>query len=547
MKMMKSRIILSLMLLIVLQLNVFAQDMTKTSNKKLDDSLTEVLVLCSYDYGMDWERDMVSSFTDTLTEQYRGDISVVVDFMDTKRYVSDTYNQQLESLLNTKYENNAYDVVYAIDNAALQYVNAHYQIMFKDALVVFAGINHFQEDMVNQIDHYYGVKEVIDYRQNIQLIKQTMDHVGDIYVINDNSLTGVMLRSEMNEDLSQSELDDLHFIETVDLKYVTDQLAHLRDEDVVLLLSFTKDMEGNTYTYEYMCDKLTQSTSAPVYAGWDFYLGHGVVGGYMASSQAHGRAAAEGLVKRLENPYLENEVVDHVGNRFMFDYTKVQQFGINTNSLPKDAVIINYNPKHMSLETLLVIVLVILFILVIAFVYMLNLFRRRNREHSELSEEAGYDYLTGVYNRRKGLAVLEHNIRNSVHKEDEYALIFFDLDGLKTINDHFGHNEGDEYIKDSVSLIKHFIRKDDVFLRYGGDEFILVLKHADLIVAERICSRIAASMANFNGTNIRRYKVSFSWGIETFVADEGTNIDMIINMADQKMYTAKYNKKAVKR
>lgn len=93
----------------------------------------------------------------------------------------------------------------------------------------------------------------------------------------------------------------------------------------------------------------------------------------------------------------------------------------------------------------------------------------------EVAYESQFDKLTGVYNKISGLDIMSKFL--SAKDEDEsYALLFFDLDKFKDINDNHGHLEGDEILKGVGKAIKHICRNCDIAVRFGGDEFIILVK-----------------------------------------------------------------------
>ena len=128
------------------------------------------------------------------------------------------------------------------------------------------------------------------------------------------------------------------------------------------------------------------------------------------------------------------------------------------------------------------------------------------------------DNLTGLHKREVFLHLVDR-MDNSV----ERTMIFFDLNGLKEVNDTFGHDAGDGYIAAFAEAVKKVIRRTDLSCRWGGDEFIVVID-GDEISAEMVVSRIS-----------KLTKVSFAYGISKY----GTSFIEALNEADSKMYANK--------
>lgn len=149
-----------------------------------------------------------------------------------------------------------------------------------------------------------------------------------------------------------------------------------------------------------------------------------------------------------------------------------------------------------------------------------------------LSDLAYIDQLTGAYNRR--YCMMEIN-RRLVEKE-KFAVIMVDLNDLKYVNDHFGHGEGDFYIKHAVSKINYFTRDQDVICRLGGDEFILLLKDCTYEVASVKMEQIFEAIRE---ECLRGYLMSISYGIVSVDENSTYTTDELINKSDERMYVFK--------
>lgn len=160
----------------------------------------------------------------------------------------------------------------------------------------------------------------------------------------------------------------------------------------------------------------------------------------------------------------------------------------------------------------------------------------REREHT-LQDEANRDYLTGLLNRRGLQTTID-----SLSREDlPFALYLFDLDNLKAINDEFGHEEGDRHIQDFANLVRRHTRSEDIQCRYGGDEFVLILKHlADEESVLKKGEKICKCFRDYHRDRTIPY--SCSAGVVLCTADMKPSA-RLIEFADQALYNAKREKK----
>ena len=152
---------------------------------------------------------------------------------------------------------------------------------------------------------------------------------------------------------------------------------------------------------------------------------------------------------------------------------------------------------------------------------------------------AYHDYLTGLGNRRKFHEEFAFKLASAERYGYQLALFYLDLDRFKEINDTSGHDAGDNFLKMVANALKETIRSTDLLCRIGGDEFILLMPHADLTGVEHIAKKVnhVLKMQNFN-CNGKSYTASASIGVAVFPI-HGTTVNELIANADLAMYQAK--------
>lgn len=160
---------------------------------------------------------------------------------------------------------------------------------------------------------------------------------------------------------------------------------------------------------------------------------------------------------------------------------------------------------------------------------------------AKINELTVRDDLTGLYNDRQLGRTLEMEIRRAERYEEEFSMVFIDLDRFKEVNDTYGHPVGSRVLKETGHLIGKELREDiDTAFRYGGDEFVLILPRTGtdgaMVVAERIQSLLGKRL--FTSDDGRHFNLTASFGIATFPRDATTRED-ILRMADEAMYEAK--------
>ena len=163
----------------------------------------------------------------------------------------------------------------------------------------------------------------------------------------------------------------------------------------------------------------------------------------------------------------------------------------------------------------------------------------RIRAEEKLKYLAAIDSLTGTYNRGMGLSLLEQKIKSIRRNRGTFSICYIDVNGLKYVNDSFGHSEGDELLVLICRFITEGIRESDILCRLGGDEFIILFTNSKKENAEKVISRIISNLHKENERKLRPYDISFSHGIVQVDYEKNWSIDEIIQMADEKMYLCK--------
>ncbi len=165
-----------------------------------------------------------------------------------------------------------------------------------------------------------------------------------------------------------------------------------------------------------------------------------------------------------------------------------------------------------------------------------------DQTRAKLYHQSITDELTGAYNRRFFVEELEQAIGTARREGVPFALMQFDLDDFKLVNDTYGHQFGDEVLQTISALCRQNARQSDVFARMGGEEFAFLLRAMAqddaLRFAERIRLAIGALPLTAHGQQLR---VTISAGVSSYRA--GRSVDEILRLGDHAMYQAKANGK----
>ncbi|MDM8569375.1 GGDEF domain-containing protein, partial [Thiotrichales bacterium HSG1] len=160
--------------------------------------------------------------------------------------------------------------------------------------------------------------------------------------------------------------------------------------------------------------------------------------------------------------------------------------------------------------------------------------------HSNLQKIAALDVLTGAYNRRFGLTRLKEEFNRAIRSDTSLGIIMMDIDHFKSINDTYGHLVGDRVLGQIAESTYRALREGDVVVRYGGEEFLIILPGASLSNSLQLGERIRRLITETTVQDGEQC-ISFtaSLGITAFPEDNVKGELELVKHADDALYTAK--------
>jgi len=309
---------------------------------EVPDDTRSVMLLLSYNQGFEWTDDVVDGVVSVLPPD--ADTDLHIEYMDTKRATGDEYFDQLFSIYQTKYRNETPDVIIADEEDAYIFLKNHRDDLFPGTPVVVVGLNWREDRQAPEPPGFTGVMEDYEIPRTIDLALTLHPDTEHLVIINDNTSTAGKENDRLLRDILPAYQDDLGVIELSNLTAEGLGLAleRLPSHSVVLLLTYNQDAEGRVFTYDEMVARVTRMTDAPVYGIWDFYLGKGIVGGYMTRGFEQGVAAGE-IAEEILNgtPVAAIAPVIARPKVAMFDYSELERFGIAASALPEGSVVVN--------------------------------------------------------------------------------------------------------------------------------------------------------------------------------------------------------------
>ena len=312
----------------------------------------KILILHSYHQGFEWS-DNITSGIKSIFEKSNVEVEFSIEYLDTKKKNDSVYLSNLAYFLKSKYNTTLFDIIITVDNNAFELITT-YKIFPSNIPIVFCGINNSRHKMLQGIENVSGVIDKVNYKKNIELIFKLHPNTENIYIVIDNKTpTAVEQKKMLVEELHTFDyFNKLIFLEDLSFENMLSKVKELPDNSAILLLAFNKDKNDRYISFLELVNEVTEKSPVPVYGGWKIFLGKGIVGGLIVSGYKQGIKAGEIALKIISGTDVNSiPIILEAPSEFMFDFSKIKQFKIESTKLPENSEIINkfLNEKRVAL------------------------------------------------------------------------------------------------------------------------------------------------------------------------------------------------------
>lgn len=438
---------LTSLIIIFLALSINFGHSEEKSAKK-DNIKKNILILNSYHQGYKWTDDEINGII-TALYPLSDKTDFYIEYMGTKWNFDNKYFSELNKLYKYKFKTIPFDVIFATDDDAFNFLRLYRDEIFGNVPVVFSGVNWITPERIRGLNKFTGVNEDVDIPLNIELILKIHPETRNIYVVIDSTTTGISILKKINEIIPKyNNRVNIQPLFNYKMSDLLEKLSAFGEGNIVLLTVFQKDKTGQFYEYKDSCGLISKHSRFPVYGLWDFNLGSGMAGGNLARGYAQGLTAGEIALRILQGEAADSiPVVMSSPNFYMFDYLQIIKHRINISDLPPESILINKPSAFYSINKqvfgIIIIVFVILSVSVI--ILMMNI-RRRNFAESALrqSEEK---YRTLVNNLNLGV------FRSSMGHDGKL------IQANPAMMKIFGYDSFEEFMK--ISMINLYAEPSD--------------------------------------------------------------------------------------
>ncbi|MFP4347030.1 MAG: PAS domain S-box protein [Desulfococcaceae bacterium] len=369
-----------------------------------------VLVLHSYHKGLSWDEEIDRGIAAAFSASGLS-VDLQTEYMDTKRIIDPVYLVKLYDVYAYKFRNRSFDIVLCSDNNALDFLLKFGEDLFPGTPVIFCGINNFRKELIQKHPLYTGVPEAVDIADTLDVGLKLHPKARYVAVFGDGSPTFHLNKAKLMEILPRYDTVFSFLIyDDPGIDDIEKQVRVLPENSIILLISTLRDEKGNLISFERSAERLTGFAEIPVYGCWNFFLGHGIVGGKLINGYSQGKTAAEMALKVLKGtPVAEIPLVEEIPNRYMFDFAQLTRFQVPLDALPAGSLVINRPDSLYSVNKELFWLTGggMLALLAVIFFLTANIVHRKRAQ--EALKETEEKYRSVIRNSLHGIALLQRS------------------------------------------------------------------------------------------------------------------------------------------
>ena len=352
----------------------------------------DTLVIHSYHQGMIWT-DALQAGLESVTRAHG--IPLHVSYMDSKRYQSASYLNELLDIYRTKLSREKYRTIVVTDDNALWLVNQLSEEV-GDTPVVMVGINNYRPKKHDKLAKVAGVLHVSNSADNISLALSLQPSLKQLYVIADETNTGQAMWQDIEDYLTANPTDlVVHRLSQGSFSDIFSLASRLPEHSAILYLSYFLDSKGHYMSSRAFVETLVQETAVPVYAPYNYLLEYGVVGGVMTNGHTKGQQGGQLLVDIINGDVAQFPAfARHTGEK-MFNYHAIKRWRL---TVPDDVTVINKPQSWLERNNKELRAMMVAIVVMGAIIVLLGMVIRRLRK-SEQKLQQSQALFEGVFDQ----------------------------------------------------------------------------------------------------------------------------------------------------
>gem|GEM_PF-4356497 len=345
----------------------------------------KILIINSYHPTFTWTQQVIDGIRNMI-EKSGIKKDVYVEFLDAKRFPKERNIQNFKSYIAKKYKKLNFDIIITSDNAALEISLELQKSIFKEIPIVFCGYNGDAKKIIGPKNIVTGIIEKWNPLGTLKLIKKIQPKVSRLYLIHDNTGSGLSTLEDFTRSFISSNYSYLLTKSTnKSMPDILSEISKLESNSSVILLGYNRDTGGRIYNSIESANLFGMASSVPVYTIDESRFTDKIMGGDMLSGYSQGREAAKVALEILLDKSISNYPISSVPiKNLKINYTQLKKYNIGTSTIPSHAVVVN-RPRSLYddyAREITIIGIFTLFMTLLSIVLIITLIRK-NRLESE--------------------------------------------------------------------------------------------------------------------------------------------------------------------
>ncbi len=362
------------------------------------------------------------TYQKVLTDGLAGRLDYYSEYVDLARFGGDDYQSALRDFLSQKYKRTDFDLIIATTDELRNFLARYRDELFPRTPVVFSSSSDGPFDSKTGSSDVTGIAYQTDLRGTLDIIRSLQPAVKRVFLVTGAS----QAVDKWHEARARQQFEgyddglELTYWSGLPLDEIKRRVSRLTPDSVIYFLMMAEDGAGERFGATDGLDQIAAASSVPIYTWWDGYLGHGVVGGRLASSERVASRTAELALRILRGERVETIPIARADtSRLAFDWRELQRWSLNENNLPANAEILFIEATFWQRYRNRIIGVIAVLTLQSALIVALFVERRRRRKASI------------------GLKESEERYRNVVETQTELICRFLPDTTLTFVNDAY--------------------------------------------------------------------------------------------------------------
>ncbi|MCJ8501828.1 ABC transporter substrate binding protein [Desulfatitalea alkaliphila] len=479
------------------------------------DTPKQVLVLHTHHQGWEWS-DGISRGIQEVLAPFAREIVLHMEYLDMGRTTRTSDFAQLADLLAFKWGNTDFDVVVAVGEGALQFLEQQSSRILADVPVIFCAVAPEAAAIGAMGWRATGVTAVAGHDATLRLMLALHPEIRRIIVLIDPRSISPNERRRLVSRVLQPLMQRVAIEVWADPVWteLPARLVSLGPGDLIYLATFHPDRSVQDLAAAETVELVTHWSPVPVYGAYDFFLDRGVVGGMMTVAARQGERAGQMALRILSGASISDIGMPSADPHHpMFDGRLLRRFHLKTDRLPDGSEVLHPAPdfkeRYARVFLYLAGAAVAISILLCAAIMRQKRRQRQMAEinaaldtrvrersaqlqlvHQKLKKQSLVDGVTGLPNRRQTYQRLVDEAKKAQRYGHPLSVVLCDIDWLKGVNLEHGYALGDTILRDVGQTIRRTVREIDLVGRYGGEEFLVILPHTDIDQSRQTAERI---------------------------------------------------------